>query len=202
MVFGRTKRRETDALRAKFVANRETVRSWTARWECPEVEWPPFDEVPGPWVVAPRERKRWLEQHAPFLDTYRWLLEARPVAGGVNQLVAEWEFGAGHEFQQLTIRFRSVLDPDYLAEKLALGIHAAALKGWQDDDVHDLYDWLLEGVNQCVGAGGVRAQYRTGFLLTEMSCGAVGPKEVITTTRTSLTDTALGGAPLNSHGSA
>ncbi|MEU4968703.1 GNAT family N-acetyltransferase [Streptomyces smyrnaeus] len=72
MVFGRTKRRETDALRAKFVTNRETVRSWTARWECPEVEWPPFDEVPGPWVVAPRERKRWLEQHAPFLDTYRW----------------------------------------------------------------------------------------------------------------------------------
>lgn len=48
MVFGRTKRRETDALRAEFVANRETVRSWTARWECPEVEWPPFDEVPGP----------------------------------------------------------------------------------------------------------------------------------------------------------
>jgi hypothetical protein len=136
------------------------------------------------------------------MDEYRWLLEARPVAQGVNELWGEWEFGAGHEFESLTIRFRSVLDPDYLAEKLALGIRAAALKGWQDDDVHDLYDWLREGVNQCTDSGMVRGKHRTGFLVSEMTCAAISRTEVITEARTTLTDTALDGTPLNADGRA
>jgi hypothetical protein len=198
----RRKPREGDELRAKFVANREKVRTWTSRWDCPEVEWPAFDEVPHPWVVLPRERGQWLERHAPFLDEYRWLLEARPVANGVHEVSGQWEFGPGHAFQRLTLRFRSVLDPEYLAEKLALGIHAAGLKGWQDDDVHGMYDWLLEGTRHCANSGAVRGKHRTGFLLNEMSCLSISRSEVITETRTTLTDTALDGTPLNADGRA
>lgn len=194
------RRRDSDELRARFVANREKVRSWTARWECPEVEWPAFSEVPLPWVIAPREQGRWLDRHAPFMDEYRWLLVSRPVAEGVNELQGLWEFGAGHEFERLTIRFRSVLDPDYLAEKLALGIRAADLKGWQDDDVHDLYGWLRDGVTQCTDSGMVRGKHRTGFLLSEMTCAVASRTEVITETRTTLTNTALDGTPLNADG--
>ncbi|MFE6157510.1 hypothetical protein ACFQ7F_01140 [Streptomyces sp. NPDC056486] len=200
MSLRRPKRHDVDELRAKFVANREKVRSWAARWECPEVEWPAFSEVPGPWAIAPREQNWWLRRHAPFMDEYRWLLEARPVAQGINELWASWEFGAGHEFERLAIRFRSVIDPDYLAEKLALGIRAAALKGWQDDDVHDLYDWLREGVNQGAEAGMVRGKHRTGFLLCEMTCTVVSRTEAITAVRTTLTDTTLDGVPLNADG--
>lgn len=202
MILRRSKRRAADELRAKFVANREKVRSWTARWECPEVEWPAFPEVPRPWLVSPREQGRWMDLHAPFMDEYQWFLEGRPVAQGVAEVWARWEFGAGHEFECLTIHFRSVLDPDYLAEKLALGIQAAALKGWQDDDVHGLYDWLREGVNHCVGSGMVRGTHRTGFLVSEMTCAAVSRTEVITEARTTLTDTALDGTPLNADGRA
>lgn len=200
MSLRRPKRHDADELRAKFVANREKARSWAERWECPEVEWPAFPEVPSPWAIGPREHDRWLDRYAPFMNEYQWFLEARPVAAGVNELRASWEFGAGHDFERLTMRFRSVLDPNYLAEKLALGIRAAALKGWQDDDVHDLYDWLHEGVNECVGTSMVRGKFRVGFLLCEMTCAAVSRTEVITEARTTLTDTALDGASLNAGG--
>lgn len=194
------KRHDADELRAKFIANREKVRSWTTRWDCPEVEWPAFSEVPFGWSIPARGQDRWLDRHAPYMDEYRWLLEARPVAEGVNELWGLWEFGAGHEFECLTIRFRSFLDPDYLAEKLALGIRAAALKGWQDDDVHDLYDWLREGVNQCTDSGMVRGRHRTGFLLSVMTCAVVSHTEVSTEVRTTLTNTDLGGTSLNADG--
>jgi hypothetical protein len=200
MTLRGSKRRDAEELRAKFVANREKVRSWTARWDCPEVEWPAFPEIPRPWMTAGRERDRWLDRHAPFMDEYQWLLTARPVAEGVNELWGLWEFGAGHEFERLTIRFRSFCDPGYLAEKLALGIRAAALKGWQDDDVHDLYNWLRGGVLQCTDSGMVRGKHRTGFLLCEMTCAVVSNTEVITETRTTLTNTALDGTPLNADG--
>ncbi|WP_367038327.1 hypothetical protein [Streptomyces sp. Je 1-332] len=200
MSLRRSKRRDADELRAKFVANREKVRSWTRRWECPEVEWPAFPEIPKPWVIHPRAQKSWLDRHAPFMDEYQWLLEARPVAEGVAELWALWEFGGGHEFERLTIRFRTFLDPDYVAERLALGIRAAGLKGWQDDDVHDLYDWLRDGVNHCVDSGMVRGKHRSGFLLSEMTCAVVSRTEVSTETRTTLTDTTLDGARLNADG--
>lgn len=200
MGLRKPKRRDADELRAKFVANREKVRSWTERWECPEVEWPAFSEVPGPWIIPPREQNSWLDHHAPFMDEYRWLLEARPVAEGVSELWALWEFGAGHEFECLTIRFRSFLDPAYLAERLAMGIRAADLKGWQDDDVHGVYDWLHGGVHGCTDSSMVRGKHRTGFLSCEMTCAAVSSTEVSTETRITLTNTSLDGVPLNADG--
>ncbi|MER6112568.1 hypothetical protein [Streptomyces hirsutus] len=136
------------------------------------------------------------------MDEYQWFLEGRPVVQGVAEVWAQWEFSTGHEFECLTIRFRSILDPDYLAEKLALGIQAAALKGWQDDDFHDLYDWLREGANDCVGSSMVRGTHRTGFLIFKVTCAAVSHTEVITEVRTTLTDTALDGTPLSADGRA
>jgi hypothetical protein len=35
---------------------------------------------------------------------------------------------------------RTAADPPYLAEKLALGVHAAALRGWSEGDVQDVHD--------------------------------------------------------------
>ncbi|MFJ7906964.1 hypothetical protein [Kitasatospora sp. NPDC096204] len=200
MVLGRRKRREADEARAKFIANREKVRSWTGRWECPEVDWPAFEEVPSPWLVLPRERDRWLDLDAPFMERYDWLLEATPRANGVDELWALWEFGAGHEFERLTIRFRTVLDPEYLAEKLALGIEAAAFDGWQDGDAQSAYDWLCEGIGSLVGSGMVRGKHRLGFVLLEMTCAAVGRTTVITELRASLTTTSLDGRPLKPDG--
>ncbi|CAM5520197.1 hypothetical protein SAURM35S_02091 [Streptomyces aurantiogriseus] len=98
------------------------------------------------------------------------------------------------------MRVRSVLGPDYLAEKLALGIGAATLGGRQDDDVHDLYDWLREGVNHCADSGTVRGKHRTGFLLFEMTCAVVSRTKVITEVRTTLTETASDGTPLDADG--
>ncbi|XKK39371.1 hypothetical protein HFP72_34750 [Nocardiopsis sp. ARC36] len=195
-------RRGADGLRAEFVANRERVRSWPGRWGCGEVEWPPFHEIPRPWVVPPRKRKRWLERHAPFLEEYEWRLEATPVAEGVNALQAVWAFGGGHGFKELTIRLGSYFDPDYLAETLALGIGAAGLRGWKDDDVHGVYTWLRDGARHCLspGSGAVRGQHRTGFLLCSMSCLAISSTDVVTEVRVTLTGTALDGAPLTADG--
>ncbi|WP_030244906.1 hypothetical protein [Streptomyces sp. NRRL S-350] len=200
MVLGRRNRREADAGRAKFIANEEKVRSWPGRWDCPEVAWPDFEEALGPGPGRPRERDRWLDLHAPFLERYDWLLEAVPRANGVHELGALWEFGAGHGFDRLTIRFRSVLDPEYLAEKLALGIEAADLKGWQDGDTQSAYEWLCEGVGGLVGSGMVRGKHRVGFVLLELTCAAVGGTDVITELRVSLTTTSLEGRPLKPDG--
>ncbi|MET9734840.1 hypothetical protein ABZZ79_30635 [Streptomyces sp. NPDC006458] len=198
---GARRRREAEELRAKFVANRDKVRAWQERWDCPEVEWPPFTETPFPHVVAPWDLADWLERRAPHLVRYEWLLEARPVARGVGELIGHWEFGAGHRFEQLRIRFRSVLDPDYLAEKLALGIRAAGLKGWREEDVQGLYDWLHEGVSSLVGTGMVHGRHRTGFVMNDLTCAAVSRTEVITEVRSTLTDTAMDGTPLKPDGS-
>lgn len=174
MFFRRSKRR-ADELRAKFIANRDKVQSWTSRWECPEVEWPAVSAVPFPWVIEPGEEEQWLATSAPFMDAYQWHLEALPVANGVAQLRATWEFGAGHEFRNLTIRFRSVYDPGYLAEKLALGIHSAALKGWQDDDHRDMHNWLRDGLGQVDPGEWIRGKHRMGFLLSEFNCSRAKP---------------------------
>lgn len=196
------RRREADELRARFVANREKVRSWTDRWDCPEVEWPPFPEVPQPWSVLLGEQERWLQRHAPFAEEYSWLLEARPVTVGISELRGVWEFGAGHAFERLTIRFRSVLDPEYLAEKVALGIAAAELDGWQEEDVRGLYDWVGDGVGRCRRSGMVRGTIRVGFVRAELTCAVVGRTEVVTEVVTTLTDAGLDGTPLNADGRA
>ncbi|MFE1442643.1 hypothetical protein [Streptomyces sp. NPDC058739] len=198
---GQGRRREADEPRAKFVANRDKVRAWQQRWDCPEVAWPPLTETPFPYEIAPWDLADWLERRAPHLERYEWLLEARPVARGVEALTGHWEFGAGHRFEQLRVEFRSALDPDYLAEKLALGIRAADLLGWREEDVHGLYDWLHEGVSRVVGTGMVRGRHRSGFLMNALTCVAVSRTEVITEVRTTLTDTAMDGTPLRPDGS-
>ncbi|WP_039932190.1 hypothetical protein [Streptomyces viridochromogenes] len=195
------KRRQAGELRAKYIANREKVRSWRTRWDCPEVEWPRFPHVPLPWVVRPDEQDRWLKHTAPHMDAYEWVLPARPLARGVSELQARWGFHQGHEFEGLTIRFRSVLDPDYLAERISLGIHAAALEGWRDDDLHSLYDWLREGVTHCTNSGMVTGTHRSGFLLFKITCAVLSRTEISTEVRTTLTDTSLDGAPLHADGS-
>ncbi|MFD6329534.1 hypothetical protein ACFWGI_08220 [Streptomyces niveus] len=200
MFLRRSKRRDAGGLRAKFVANRDKVRAWTSRWECPEVEWPTVSAIPLPWLVMPGGEEQWLDIHAPFMDAYQWHLEARPVADGVGQLQATWEFGAGHEFRKLTIRFRSVYDPGYLAEKLSLGIQAAALKGWQDDDRHSIYNWLCEGLDEVDPGSMVRGNHRSGFLLSEFRCSWVNSPEVTTEVATTITNTSLNGAPLDADG--
>lgn len=201
MVLGRRKRREADGARAKFIANRERVRAWTGRWDCPEVAWPAFEEVPGPWMVLPRERDRWLDLHAPSMERYDWLLKATPRANGVDGLWALWAFRAEHEFARLTIHFESVYDPEYLAERLALGIEAAAFEGWQDGDAQGIYDWLLDGVGGIAGTGHmVHGKHRGGFLLLEMICAVASTTDVTTELRVSLTTTSLEGKPLKSDG--
>lgn len=197
---GRPTRAEITQLRARFVANREQVRSWTGRWDCPEVRWPEFSDVPSPWVVLPAEREDWLERHAPFLDAYRWLLEARPVATGVSRVVGNWEFGPGHTFERLHIEMRTFADPAYLAEKLALGAHAAQLKGWQDDDLPGLYEWLLQGMDSRPMADMVRGQRRSGFILFEVIRSPHSHQEINAQLRMTLTDVALDGSPLNRDG--
>ncbi|PSK67925.1 hypothetical protein B0E53_00196 [Micromonospora sp. MH33] len=73
-MFGRSKRQDADALRERFIANREKVRSWISGWDCPEVEWPDVPEIPFPWVVRQVDEPMWLKRHAPFMDEYGWVL--------------------------------------------------------------------------------------------------------------------------------
>jgi hypothetical protein len=196
----RSKRQDADELRAKFVANREKVRSFIANWRCPEIEWPAFREIPLPWVIPNGEEEQWLQQHAPFMDEYRWLLEPRPVTEGVSQVWACWWFGKGHEFELLEIDFRSYADPQYLAETLTWGAHAAALKGWREEDVHALYDWLFEGIDSRPMEEGVRGQKRTGFILFKLVRMPVSRTEIGTRLSMTLTDKALDGTPLTADG--
>ncbi|MBX6766472.1 MAG: hypothetical protein IRY90_04865 [Actinomadura rubrobrunea] len=202
MRWGKAKKREEDEQRAKFLANRDKVRAWTEHWDCPEVQWPEFMDVPRPWIVAPGGEADWLRYHAPHMDEYWWLLEGRPVAQGLVQVLGIWWFGRNHEFDHLEIQFRSVLDPQYLAEKLALGAHAAALKGWHDSDAQKLYEWLLQGLETRPFGHGVSGKNRLGFVLCEFTRMPTGDSTVFTKLKMTLTTTALDGTPLDGEGRA
>lgn len=200
-MFRRSKRPDVDALRTKFVDNLEKVRSFVDGWDIPEVEWPEVDAVPLPWAVPRRDERSWLEQQAPLLNEYWWLLEARPVAEGVSQVVATWQFGEGHEFDHLNIEIRSVADPEYLAEKLALGVHAAALRGWQGaEDLQDLHAWLLEGIGSEPLGEMLRGQQRTGFILFSLTRVPLSRTQLAVRLHMTLTGTALDGTPLDDAG--
>ena len=200
----RAARDGVDELRARYLANREKVRSWLADWDCPEVEWPPVEDVPSSCGVGRGGAARWLDRHAPFLQEYRWFLEGRPRAEGVSQAWAWWQFGAGHEFERLEVEFRSYADPPYLAEKLALAADAAALKGWRrdGDDVQALYAWLLEGLDSRPMDEMVHGNKRTGFVLFDILRSPHPTNEVSARLRMTLTTTALDGTPLDEHGEA
>jgi len=199
----RSRRQDANELRARFLANRNKVRSWTAEWHCPEVEWPAFREIPWPWVVHRGEEEQWLERHAPFMGEYRWLLEARPVAGtGVSQVGGHWFFGGGHKFERLEIEFQSVADPPYLAEMLALGVHAAGLEGWHQDDVQGLHVWLLEGLDSRPISDLVEGRRRTGVILFELRRrpAPAADNEIHARLTMTLTNTTLDGSPLDAKG--
>lgn len=192
---------DPDELRAKFVANREKVRSFITGWACPEVEWPAFAEIPLPCMVPKGQEQEWLKRRAPFVGEYHWLLQARPLVADIRSLWAHWNFAEGHEFQLLEIEVQSVPDPGYLAEKLTLGAHAAALKGWRPGDAHELHAWLFEGLDSRPLDDGVRGQKRTGFILFKLLRFPVaGANEISAKLSMTLTDTALDGSPLDAGG--
>lgn len=137
-------RQRADELRAKFIANREKVRSWIADWDCPEIVWPEVPAVPLPVGVAKGGEQAWLKHRAPFMDRYQWLLEARSVTQGVAHVWAYWQFREGHELERLEIHTRTVADPEYLAEALTLGVNAAALKGWREADAQSVLNGSLK----------------------------------------------------------
>src|SRR4051812_11274423 len=133
---------------ADFLANRERVRAWLRAWHLPEVRWPEVPDIPYPHVVSARDEAAWYKRQAPHLDRYGWLLEARPTARGVSRVVADWQFAGRHRFHRLDVEFRSYADPQYLAEKLTLAVHAAGLEGWQGEtDARSVHSWLLEGID-------------------------------------------------------
>lgn len=198
-MFGRGKRRHVEELRAKYIANWEQVRSWVADWDCPEVAWP---DVPANEGFRGEESERaWIERHAPFLDEYHWLVVGRPLTEGITEFTGLWWFGAGHEFERLEIRTKTVADPRYLAERLTTCVHAAGLKGWRDADLQPFYEWLFEGLDSRPMTQGVKGRTRFGFVLVDLLrvglslTPGIGVQLTVT-----LTDTAFDGTPLNSDG--
>lgn len=193
--------RRADELRAKFLTNRELVRSWTESWEIPEVVWTDeFDDIPGPWIVADRDRKYWLKHRAPFMDEYHWMFLGRPLTPGVREVRALWYFGAEHSFEKLDLTIISVCDPEYLAEKLALAVHHAGLKGWQDEDAEPLYQWLVEGVGTMPLNNSVRGNNRSGFVLLDFVRFPTSDGNVMVRLTAILTDRALDGSLLDDDG--
>ncbi|WUH98552.1 hypothetical protein OHR68_34380 [Spirillospora sp. NBC_00431] len=199
-MFRKSKRQDADEVRAKFLANREKVRSWLVDWNFPEVEWEEFSEVPLPWIVPRGGEQRWLEKQALFMDDYRWFLQARSRAEGVTSAHALWEFGGDHEFQRLEIQLQTFADPAYVAETLAWGAHAAALKGWQENDVQELYTWLFEGIDSRPLVEMVSGKQRTGFILFDLLRSPTNDNEIVSRLRMTLTDKSLDGSPLNEEG--
>ncbi|HZG91528.1 MAG TPA: hypothetical protein VEZ42_15055 [Pseudonocardia sp.] len=203
-MFGRSRRRaereRADAARAMFIANREQVRSWLAGWDFPEVSWPPVPSVPSSWAVLEGQEQAWLERHAPFLSEYWWLLEATPTTSGITSVHCSWWFGQEHRFERLEIRTRTAADPPYLAEKLALGVHAAALRGWSEGDVQDVHGWLLELIDERPMSLGVRAKNRLGHVLAEATRFPHSRTEIDMHLVVTETDTALDGSPLSGSG--
>ncbi|AQZ63386.1 unnamed protein product [[Actinomadura] parvosata subsp. kistnae] len=200
MIFRPAKRQNRDQPLAKYLSNRERVRSWITGWDCPEIDWPGLEEIPHPWGLPRGSEEKWLRRHGPFPGEYRWLLEARPLTPDISQVWAVWQFDGDHQFDRLEIEVRCVPDPVYLAEKLTLAAHAADLKGWQEQDQHALYDWLIEGLDSRPLSEGVRGQKRAGFILFALTRMPIGSATLSANLRMTLTDTALDGSPLNAQG--
>lgn len=190
---------QMDELRRRFVANRDKVRSWPRDWGCAEIAWPEVTALPSSHWTEPVPPV-WLEQRAPYLHRYYWLLQAEPRAEGIAYVRGNWWFGPGHRFEHLAIETRTVADPQYLAEILALGAAAAALKGWQPDDVHPLYDWLLEGIGTMPVGNRISGNHRMGFIRFDLVRWGLSQTEIIVHLRIRLTDTDFEGRPLNEEG--
>jgi hypothetical protein len=201
-VVGRRKQQDpdTDSRRTRFFANRDAARGWISRWRCPEIEWPEVRDVPDPWIVLPADMETWLEIHVPRMNEYHWFIEGRPLAQGVTHAWARWSIGAEHAFDGADIELRTVADPPFLAETLALGADAAALDGWRPDDIHALHRWLLEGLDTRPLSHAVRGNKRTGFILFEVQRWPTMDNEVVAKLSMKPTITALDGSPLTPEG--
>jgi hypothetical protein len=202
-MFRKAERKRTNELRSAFIANREKVRSWLSGWDCPEVSWPPFKDVPQPWAVSPADQRGWVQRDAPSITDYWWLIEGASASRHVTHAHGHWKFGQRHEFESLDIEIRcTVLDPHYVAEKLALAAQAADLKGWQEGDLQSVYEWLFAGADTSPPHVAVRGQNRTGFIVFTFNRWPQvfdGPG-IIAQLNMTLTDTALDGSPLNDIG--
>jgi hypothetical protein len=87
-----------------------------------------------------------------------WLLEPRPLTTSISQVDCCWWFGEEHQFDRLALNTRTVADPAYLAERLATGVDAVHLTGWQDGDAEATHRWLLR--RRATGAPPRRAVMR------------------------------------------
>ena len=198
-MFGRRRRHEE--LRAKFLTNRDRVRSWWEEWEIPEVVWADeFNEVPSSWIVLEQDRESWLKHDAPVMDAYDWSFFGRPLTPGIREVRLRWQFGAGHRFEELDLTIVSVCDPAYLAEKLTLAVHQARLKGWRDEDAQSVYQWLVEGVGVTPLGDAVWGNNRSGFVLLKFSRFPASDGNVIVQLTAVETDRAQDGSPLDADG--
>jgi hypothetical protein len=185
--------------REAYLANRDRVTRWPAAWPFPEVDWP---DVPGVAIPAGMEtdERRWLAEVAPWLPEYSWILQARPRNRDVAEVVAVWQFGGGHRFEMLDVRIVCATDPEYISERLATGAQAAGLKGWRDDDLRQLYVWLVNGIAMRPLGDAVRGSQRLGFTRFDMVRFAHSRTEFSVQLKMSATTVALDGSPLNEHG--
>jgi hypothetical protein len=189
-----------DELRAVFVANRDRVRSWLDDWYFPEVAWPEFRAIPSPYVVPRDLQEMWFERHAPSMPQYWWLLEPAPLTGSISQVYCCWWFGEGHRFDRLTLNTRTVADPAYLAERLALGVDAAHLPGWQDGDAEDTHRWLLGLLDKRPMDVPVRQTRRCGFVVVAVTRYPYSRTEIDVEVVVTVAATALDGTPLDGTG--
>ncbi len=201
-MFGRSKRRQADELRAKLVANAAQVKAWATDQEWPEIAWPAVGRLPIPWIVSPEQEQAWIERHAPGAANYDWFLEARPLTDGIESVTAMWMFGTGHEFDELKIRTITVPDPEYLAGALARCLHAAGLRGWTADDTQGTAEWLYEATASCTPGQFLSGKERCGFTLLHVVCSASRPGRLGVELRATPTTTALDGRPLDDDGHA
>ncbi|AWS45921.1 hypothetical protein [Streptosporangium sp. 'caverna'] len=187
-------------LRARSLANEAQVRSWIADWNCPEIVWAEFPEEPVSTAFLEQDSEWWWNtSRIPWMRNQIWPLSADPSGESRPSVRAAWRFDSDYMFQELSIHVESILDPEYLAEMLALGVHAAALKGWQEEDAHSLYRHLYDALNHRPLSNSVLIKGRLGFVLFEFMRMPFF-KEVRIMLRLTLTSTATDGTPLNEHG--
>jgi hypothetical protein len=93
----RLRAEKAEELRAKFVANREQVRSWVADWHFPEVTWPAVPALPSPWSAIEQNEKWWFEDpESSMAAVYDWVLDARPRTESIGRVKCLWRFRRGH----------------------------------------------------------------------------------------------------------
>ena len=190
-----------DELRARFLANQAQVRSWMVNWDCHEIVWAEFPEAPV-LTASLKESDEWWwhTNRAPWMRNHIWPLSARPRGESMPAVRAAWWFDTDHMFQELAIHVECVLDPEYLAEMLALGVHAAQLKGWLQEDTHTLHGNLYNALDQRPLDRNVWLSGRSGFVVFDFHRRhPLLTKEFQIQLELKPTTTARDGTPLNEY---